>query len=91
MQPRQIQKQPREHKVPVTIKLLITLLLKTEHHVSRVTAGLGVGKDREPDAEAQEMCGARRGQQKAAVTVRRAYAPLTTQSTLSPFLLKCQS
>lgn len=89
MQPRQIQKQPREHKVPVTIKSLITLLFNIEHHMRSVrAAGLGVGEDREPGAEAQEMCGVSEGQQKTAVTVGRAYSPLTTQSTLCSFLVK---
>lgn len=56
MQPRQIQKQPREHKVPVTIKSLISLLLKTEHHMCSVTAGQAVGGgDHEPDVKVQEM------------------------------------
>lgn len=84
MQPRRIQKQPREHKVPVTIKSLITLLLNIVHHMRSVSvAGLGVGKDLEPGTEAQEMCGVSEGQQKTAVTMGRAYSPLITQSTVS--------
>lgn len=88
MQPRQTQKQPREQKVPVTIKSSIILLLRIEHHMRAVTAGIGVGEGHEPDAKAQEMCRVSGGQQKTAATVGRAYAPLTTQSTLSPFLVK---
>lgn len=84
MQPRQIQKQSREHKVPVTMKSLITLLLNMEHHMHSVmAAGLGVGEDREPGVEAQETFRASEGQQETAVTAGRAYSPLTTQSAVS--------
>lgn len=80
MQPKQIQKQPREHKVPVTIKSSITLLLKIEQHTRSVKAGTGDGEDYEPDVEAQEMYEVSGGQQETALTVGRVYAPLTMHS-----------
>lgn len=43
-----------------------------------VMAGQAVGEDHEPDAQAQETCGASGGQQKTAETVGGAYAPLAT-------------
>ena len=44
MQPRQIQKQLREQKVPVTIMSSITLLLSIELHMRSGTADAGVGR-----------------------------------------------
>lgn len=90
MQPKQIQKQPREHKVPVTIKSSITLLLKIEQHMRSVKASMGEGKNykTEPDMEAQEMYEVSRGQQETALTVGRVYAPLTTHFTFSLFPVK---
>ena len=44
MQPRQIQKQLREQKVPVTIMSSITLRLSIELHMRSGTADAGVGR-----------------------------------------------
>lgn len=88
MQPKQIQKQPREHKVPVTIKSSITLLLKIEQHMRSVKAGMGEGEDCEPDMEAQEMYAVSGGQQETALTVGRACAPVIAHFGFSPFLVK---
>lgn len=66
MQPRQIQKQLREHKVPVTIKSSITLLLKIEWRMRSVRAGTKVGKDTSqmltPRKRAGWVAGSRRQQ-----------------------------
>lgn len=88
MQPRQIQKQLREQKVPVTI--MSSINSAAQHWVAHAQwdSRPGGGEDQEPDAKAQKTCGASRGQQKAGVTVGRAYALPTTQSTFSPFLVR---
>lgn len=52
-------KQPREQKVPVTIKSSITLLLRMEHHMC---VGAGLGEDPKLDTKALEMCKVRGGQ-----------------------------
>lgn len=85
MQPREIQKQSREQKVPVTIKSSITLLLRIQHHVHMEWGSRGG-----PQARHQSP-GNMQGEQRSVEhsgNRGRAYAPLTTWSTWSPFLVK---
>ena len=87
MQPRQIQKQLGEQKVPVTIMSSITPRLCTEMHMRSGTAGVGWGGPRARCQSPRDVWGEQRSAE-TGETVGRACALPAAQPTCSPFLVR---